>query len=159
MPILSRDSQESSPAPQLESINSITFVCGYWKNHSFDYLDLCWQSDVFVFQYAIWVCHSFPSREQWKWKSCPTLCDPMNYTVHGSKHLSISGLQLLSTVILEPKKIKLLTVSTLPPSICHELMGPDTMILVFWTLSFIQLFTFLFHPHQGALLFLFTSCL
>ena len=36
-----------------------------------------------------------------------------------------------STVILEPKKIKSVTVSIVSPSICHEMMGPDAMILVF----------------------------
>ena len=48
-----------------------------------------------------------------------------------SKHLLISWLQSLSAVILEPRKIKSATVSTLSPSICHEVMGPDAMILVF----------------------------
>ena len=48
-----------------------------------------------------------------------------------SKHLLISWLQSPSTVILELKKIKSLTVSTVSPSICHEVMGPDAMILVF----------------------------
>ena len=48
-----------------------------------------------------------------------------------SKHLLISWLQSPSTVILEPKKIKSVTVSILSPSICHEVMGPDAMILVF----------------------------
>ena len=47
-----------------------------------------------------------------------------------SKYLLISWLQTL-TVILEPKKIKCVTVSIFPPSICHEAMGPDAMILVF----------------------------
>ena len=51
-----RDSEESSPAPQFESISSsalsllygptLTSVHDYWKNHSFDAMDLCWQSDV-----------------------------------------------------------------------------------------------------------------
>ena len=50
-----------------------------------------------------------------------------------SKHLLISWLQSPSAVILEPQKIKFVTVS---PSICHEVMGPDPMILVFWTLIF-----------------------
>ena len=45
-----------------------------------------------------------------------------------SKHLLILRLQSPSAVILEPKKIKSVTVS---PSICHEVMGPDAMILVF----------------------------
>ena len=53
-----------------------------------------------------------------------------------SKPLLISWLQSPSTVILEPKKIKSLTVSIVSPSICHELMGPDAMILVLWRLSF-----------------------
>ena len=49
-----------------------------------------------------------------------------------SKHLLISWLQSPSVVILEPKKIKSVTVSTVSPSfICHEVMGPDAMILVF----------------------------
>ena len=50
-----------------------------------------------------------------------------------SKRLLISWLQSPTAVIWEPKKIKSATVS---PSICHELMGPDAMILVFWMLSF-----------------------
>ena len=51
--------RESSLAPQLESINSqcsaffyspnLTSIYDYWKNHSFDYMDLCWQSDVSAF--------------------------------------------------------------------------------------------------------------
>ena len=42
-----------------------------------------------------------------------------------SKYLLISWLQSPSAVILEPKKIKSVTVSTVSPSICHEVMGPD----------------------------------
>ena len=45
-----------------------------------------------------------------------------------SKHLLISWLQSPSAVILEPKKIKSVTVSTVSPSICHEVMGPAAMI-------------------------------
>ena len=48
-----------------------------------------------------------------------------------SKHLLISWLQSLSSVILEPKKIKSVTVSIVSPSICYEVMGPDAMILDF----------------------------
>ena len=48
-----------------------------------------------------------------------------------SKHLLISWLQSPSAVILEPRKIKFDTVSTVSPSISHEVMGPDAMILVF----------------------------
>ena len=48
-----------------------------------------------------------------------------------SKRLLISWLQSPSAVILEPPKIKSVTVSTVSPSVCHEVMGLDAMILVF----------------------------
>ena len=61
-----RDSQESFPAPQFESINSsklsllydpnLTSVHDSWKNHSSDYTDLCRQSDISAFQCAVEVC-------------------------------------------------------------------------------------------------------
>ena len=57
--LLLSDPQESSPAPTFKIINSLVLspLCGptftsiqdYWKNHSFDYVDLCWQSDVSAF--------------------------------------------------------------------------------------------------------------
>ena len=53
-----------------------------------------------------------------------------------SKCLLISWLQSPSAVILEPRKIKSATVSTVSSSVCHEVMGPDTMVLVFWMLDF-----------------------
>ena len=53
-----------------------------------------------------------------------------------SKPLLISCLQSPYAVIWEPPEIKLVTISIVSPSICHEVMGPDTMILVFWMLSF-----------------------
>ena len=80
-----------------------------------------------------------------------------------SKLLFISWLKSPSAVILEPPKIKSDTVSIVSPSICHEVMGPDAMILVFWMLSFKPtfslFFTFsnffklfkLFHFHQKTL--------
>ena len=57
-----------------------------------------------------------------------------------SKRLLTSWLQSLSAVILETSKIKSLIVSIVSPSICHEVMGPNVMILVFWMLS--QVFHF-----------------
>ena len=48
-----------------------------------------------------------------------------------SKRLLISWLQSLSTEILEPKKIKSVTISIFSPSICHEVMGLDAVILIF----------------------------
>ena len=53
-----------------------------------------------------------------------------------SKRFLISWLQSPSAVILEPPKIKSVTVSIVSPSICHEVMGLDAMILVFWMLSY-----------------------
>ena len=56
-----------------------------------------------------------------------------------SKRLLISWLQSPSAVILEPPKIKSATVSTVSPSISHEVMGPDAMILVFFKSKVIAL--------------------
>ena len=57
-----------------------------------------------------------------------------------SKHPFISWLQSLSMVILEPKRIKSVTVSIITPSVCQEVMGPNVIILVFVTLILSQLF-------------------
>ena len=59
-----------------------------------------------------------------------------------SNRLLTSCLQSPSAVILELKKRKFVAASTFSPSICHEVMGPDAMILVFWMLSFKSAFSF-----------------
>ena len=61
--MMSKDSQESSPTPPFKSINSLelsflysptlTSIHDHWKNHSLDQTDLCWQSNVSAFEYAI----------------------------------------------------------------------------------------------------------
>ena len=64
-----------------------------------------------------------------------------------SKRLLISWLQSPSAVILEPKEIKSVAVSTVSPSISHEVMGPDAMIFIFLMLSFkptSSLYSFIF---------------
>ena len=53
-----------------------------------------------------------------------------------SKHLLLSWLQSLSAVLLEPKKIKSVTVSILSSSICHEVIGPGVMIFIFLNVKF-----------------------
>ena len=73
-PCSPRDSQESSPTPQFESINSLalsflyspilTSIHDYWKNHSFDQTELCWQSNVSAFLIYCLVSHNFPYKEQ-----------------------------------------------------------------------------------------------
>ena len=57
-----------------------------------------------------------------------------------SKHLLISWLQSLSAVILEPPKIKSVTVSIVSPTICHEVMGPDAVIIVFFFVCLLGFF-------------------
>ena len=74
-----------------------------------------------------------------------------------SKHLLISWLQSPSAVILESKNIKSLIVSNVSPSICHEVKGPDAMILVFWMLGFkptfsLSSFTFIKRFFSSSLL-------
>ena len=75
---------------------TLTSIHDYWKNHSFDYTDLCQQSDVLAFNSLSRLVIAFLPR---------------------NKHLLISWLQLPSTVIWEPKKIKSVTVSIVFPSI------------------------------------------
>ena len=62
-----------------------------------------------------------------------------------SKCLIVSWLLSSSAGILEPKKVKSVTVSTLSPSICHEVMGPDAMILLFFFFHFFEVLSQLFH--------------
>ena len=88
----------------------LTSIHDYWKNHSLDEMDLCWQSNVSAFYMLSRLVITFLPR---------------------SKRLLISWLQSPSAVILGPPKIKSANVSTISPSICHEVMGPDAMILVF----------------------------
>ena len=86
---------------------TLTSVQDYWKNHSFNYMDLCQQRDVSAFyMLSRFVIAVLPR----------------------STCLLISWLQSPSAVILEPKKIKSGTVSIVSPSICHEVMGPDAII-------------------------------
>ena len=137
---------KSSPAPQFRSINSsllslfysptLTSIHDYWKNHSFDYADLCWQSDISYFFHMLsrFVIAYLPR----------------------SKHLLIWRLQSPSAVILETKKIKSITVSSFSASVFrHEVMGWDAMIVFvffFFNAEFQASFiTLLFCPHQVAL--------
>ena len=100
--------QESSPTPQFKSVNSLALsllygpalisVRDYWKNHSFDYTGLCWQRMFSLFNTLFRFAIAFLPR---------------------SKRLLISWLQSLSAVILEPKKMKSVTISIASPSICH----------------------------------------
>ena len=59
-----------------------------------------------------------------------------------SKCLLISWLQSPTAVILEPKKIKSVTLSSVSPSICHEVMGPVAMLFVFWNIWVLKMLSF-----------------
>jgi len=99
-------------------------------------MDLCWQSNVSALSMLSRFGTTFLPR---------------------SKCLLISWLQSPSPVILEPKQNKTkqsVTISTVSPSICHEVMGLDAMILVLWMLTFKQTFslssfTFLKRPFSS----------
>ena len=124
-----KDSQESSPTPQFKSISS-SALSFFMVQLSHPYVTI-WKIIALI-------------RRKFVGKVMSLLFN-MLYTLvitflPRSKHLLISWLQSPSAVILEPKKIKFLTVSLLSPSICHEMLGLDAMIFVFecWLLS--QLF-------------------
>ena len=115
----------SFPTSQFKSINSLvlsfpysstlTSIHDYWKNH---------------IALTRWTTVS---------KVMSLLFDRLSRLVTAflprSKCLLISWLQSPSAVIFEPKKIKSVTASIVFPYICHEVMGPDAMILVFWMLA------------------------
>ena len=61
-------------------------------------------------------------------------------------------------MILEPQKITFLTISIVYTSICHEVMGPDAIILVFWMLSFKPTFSLSSFPFIKRLYFFFAFC-
>ena len=119
-PCSPRDSQESSPTPQFKSINSLalsflysptlTSIHDYWK----------------IIALTRWTFVD---------KVMSLLLNMLSRLVitflRRSKHLLMSRLRSPSAVILEPKKTKSVTVSTVSPSISHEVMRPDAMILVF----------------------------
>ena len=82
-------SQESSPTPQFKSISSLalsllygptlTSTHDHWKNHSFDSTDLCRQSNVSAFEYAVTVCHTFSPKEQasFNFMAAVTICSDL----------------------------------------------------------------------------------
>ena len=119
------DSQESSPTPQLKSINSsaLSFLYGPTHIHT-------------------WLLEKTIALTRWTFvsKVMLLLFGMLSRLVIAflpiSKHLLTSWLQSPSAVILKPKKIKSVTVFIVSPSICHDVMGPDAMIFIFWMLSF-----------------------
>ena len=116
----SRDYQESSPTPQFKSINSsalsflhsptLTSIHDHWKTIALTRLTFVDKVLSLLLNMLSRLVITFLPR---------------------SKRLLISWLQSPSAVILNPKKIKFDTLSTVSSFISHEVMGPDAMILVF----------------------------
>ena len=140
--------QKSSLAPQYKSINSsvlsllygstLTSGHDYWKNHALTIQTFVGKVMSMLFNTLSRFVLAFLFLKR-------------------SKCLLILRLQSLSKVILAPKKIKTGTVSTFSPSICHEVMGLEAMIFVFWMLSFkptFSLFSFTFSRGSLVLHFL-----
>ena len=122
-PCSPKDSQESSPTSQFKSINSLVLSLLYGPTH------------MWLLEKPIALTIRTFVR-----KVITLLFNMLSRFVIlfflRSKHLLISQLQSPSTVILEAKKIKSVSASIVSPFICHELMEPDAMSLVFWMLSF-----------------------
>ena len=137
----------------------LSWVQGTLKSllqHHSSKASILWSSAFFIVQF------SHPYMTTWKTKGLYRPLSAMSLLFNmlsgfsiaflpRSKCLSISWLQSPPAVILEPKKIKFATISTYPPSFCHEVMGLGAMMLVFWMLSFKPAFLFSFHPHQETL--------
>ena len=124
-----RDFQESSPIQKFKSINSLVLSLFYSLTHIHT-----WQLKKNI-DLTIWTfLNKVMSMLFNTWSRFVIAFLPR------SKCLLISWLQSTSAVILEPKKINSFTISIVSPSVCHEVMGPDAMILVFWMLSFKLLF-------------------
>ena len=94
-------------------------------------MDFCYQSNVSASSYAVYVGHCFSAKEQgsFNFMAAVTICSDFG-----------------------DQNIKSVTFSTVSPPICHEVMGPDAMMLVFQMLSFKPTFSLSsFHFHQEAL--------
>ena len=88
----------------------LTSIYDYWKNQSFDYLDLFGNvRSLLLNTLSIFVIACLPR----------------------TKHLLIFWLRSISAMVLEPRKIKSITASTFSSSVCNEVMGLDVTIFVF----------------------------
>ena len=124
-PCSPRDSQESSPAPQFESINSsglsllygpiLTSICDYWKNHSFDYRDIVGKVMSLLFKMLSSFVITFLPR---------------------SKCLLIPWLQSPSAVILEPPKQSLSLLPLFPHLFAMKSHGTGCHDLSFLKVEF-----------------------
>ena len=122
------DCQESSPVPQFKSINSSapSLLYGSTLTSVHD----CWKKPCLLKKPL--TSRTFVGK----------VISVLFHMLFGFGIAFVQGASVLllwqrsSAVILEPQKVKPVTVCLFPPSICHEVMGPDAMILVFWMLNF-----------------------
>ena len=118
--------QESSPTPQFKSINSSALSFLYSPTltsiHDYQKKTKALTRWTFVSKVMSLLFNMLPKFV-------------IDFLLR-SKNLLISWLQSPHALILESKKMKSVTVSILSPSICHEVMGPDAMILVFLNVEF-----------------------
>ena len=119
--------QESFPTPQFKSIISLVLSLLYGLN-------LTW-----LLENIVLIRQTFVSKVMSLLFNI--LCRFDIAFLPGSKCLLSSWLPSPSTVTLESKKRRSVIVSIVSPSICHEAMGQDAMILVFWMLSFKPVFS------------------
>ena len=92
---------------------ALTTVRDHWEDHSLNYTDLCWQSNVSAFQHTAQVCHTFLAKKQ-----------------------SSSDFMAAVTICTDFGTRQRKSVTTLfSPFICHAVMEPDAMILVFLIFS------------------------
>jgi len=102
---------QCSSALSLLYVPNLKSVCDYWKNHSFDLLTFVGHVMSLIFN-----------------------------TVSKFVIAFLLWLHSVSTLILEPKIMKSGTIITVSPPICHQVMGPDALILVCWMLRFFYFF-------------------
>ena len=99
----------------------LTSTYDYWKNHSFDCLHLCRQSNVSALEYAVSVGHKFSSKEQVSFNFMAAVIIRSDFGAQENKVCHCFFI--------------------VSPSICHEVMGLDAMIFVFSMLSFMPSFS------------------
>ena len=140
-PCSPRDSQESFPARQFKCICSLalSFLYSATLTSRYDY----WKTIVLTIWTLVGKLMSLLFNRLYRF---------VRAFLPRSKCIFISWLLSPSAVILELKKRLSATASTLPPSICHQVMRPDAIIFIFWMLSFKPAFSFSFLPiSRGSL--------
>jgi len=138
--LIGKDSDAGRDWGQEEKGTTEDEMAGWY--HWLDGRDSGWTPGVVDGQGGLACCNSWGRKElDTSEQLNSTELDLSWFFFQGASVFIILWLQSPSMVILEPKKIKSVTVYIVSPSICHEVMGPGAMILVFWVLSFKSAFS------------------